>query len=832
LFWFEQAKEPSATDWRRHRLITTWSLNNLDVADMDGDGDFDIITCEHKGPDLKLYLFENDGHGHFTERVLDKGKESHLGTLTADLDGDGDLDIVSIAWDNYKSLHVWRNDSPRRRTVSGQAVTSRVSEWGVVKATLGDGPEADGTILLENRAIRVRYTTKRFTDGNKDHVITDFLVKKTDGQLAVGRDYQLDGIWMNADEGRGKITAARVVYDGPDRKSLRVEWDSGKVVQEFTVWPDRSVIRIDYLKYGINIVDMVTSVDAFEVFGAQAWQETRAKVTDDALLKITNPHHRLTTNLFPAYPFPIIATKDWDKLEPKELTYHGHLIVGAYQKDTGLGFGRVLPTQDANYVKLLNKGFEVFANWRQPHRQFTGYLYAVTGGPEELMSVGKTIADGAAAGEVDVRSAGTSTPTPRVTEVRLTENAVDESAGGAPCYKIETPIATYFLETIGAGFTSIVDKEGYDWLGFDPTPGSGAGGEFRGFPNAVDHPTESYFHAHNTGTAPSTTKVEHNSSERVSISAVSSNGLWACLYDFFPTHCTFTMTRMPPDEKYWVLYEGTPGGQFDETDWWMTSAVSQPKPMTQPHEGDIPAPEWIVFGDPKLSRVLFLLHHEDDAHPDRFYQMDQKMTVFGFGRQGMGKYLDRVPQSVSIGFLETTNPGASADSPPHPPSLKAKKRPARSQIPSTLPNPFPHEVRMSERRTMRAERLRPPHRRPLERALVAVTPGVDFLRHKNGERVDARTSHRRFILQLAENMLPRVAERLDEADARHMAEVADHERIRVTNRVCARCGGGGRLGGCQDAWAAFQAAGVNSATRLMGHSPNLGKYISICLFVP
>lgn len=50
-----------------------------------------------------------------------------------------------------------------------------------------------------------------------------------------------------------------------------------------------------------------------------------------------------------------------------------------------------------------------------------------------------------------------------------------------------------------------------------------------------------------------------------------------------------------------------------------------------------------------------MLHHEDDPHPDRFYQMDKKMTVFGFGRQGMTKFFDRVPQSVSIGFLETTN---------------------------------------------------------------------------------------------------------------------------------------------------------------------------------
>jgi len=28
--------------------------------------------------------------------------------------GDGDLEIVSIAWDDYRYLHLWRNDARRR----------------------------------------------------------------------------------------------------------------------------------------------------------------------------------------------------------------------------------------------------------------------------------------------------------------------------------------------------------------------------------------------------------------------------------------------------------------------------------------------------------------------------------------------------------------------------------------------------------------------------------------------------------------------------------------------------------------------------------------------
>jgi hypothetical protein len=38
-------------------------------------------------------------------------KECHLGTQLIDLDGDGDLDLVGVAWDAYRFLHIWRNDA-------------------------------------------------------------------------------------------------------------------------------------------------------------------------------------------------------------------------------------------------------------------------------------------------------------------------------------------------------------------------------------------------------------------------------------------------------------------------------------------------------------------------------------------------------------------------------------------------------------------------------------------------------------------------------------------------------------------------------------------------
>ena len=111
VYWFEAPADPARGEWTKHLLVTQYSSNNLDAADLDEDGDVDIVTCEHKGPAEKLEIFENDGRGQFTMHVIDTGKEMHLGARLADLDQDGDFEIVGVPWDDYPLLHLWRNDA-------------------------------------------------------------------------------------------------------------------------------------------------------------------------------------------------------------------------------------------------------------------------------------------------------------------------------------------------------------------------------------------------------------------------------------------------------------------------------------------------------------------------------------------------------------------------------------------------------------------------------------------------------------------------------------------------------------------------------------------------
>jgi hypothetical protein len=97
--------------WDAQKFGDHYSLNSLDVGDIDNDGNTDIVTSEHKGPDLKTFIYLNDGKGHFREVMIYKGIEMHLGTKLVDMDNDGDLDIIGPSWDRYKDFNMVRNDA-------------------------------------------------------------------------------------------------------------------------------------------------------------------------------------------------------------------------------------------------------------------------------------------------------------------------------------------------------------------------------------------------------------------------------------------------------------------------------------------------------------------------------------------------------------------------------------------------------------------------------------------------------------------------------------------------------------------------------------------------
>ncbi|MFL2983818.1 MAG: beta strand repeat-containing protein [Candidatus Neomarinimicrobiota bacterium] len=73
------------------------SAQGLQLADLDFDGDMDIIATGYSGNDLNWY--ESDGSGSYTERSIDLDLNGAQGLAVNDIDGDGDLDIFATARD-------------------------------------------------------------------------------------------------------------------------------------------------------------------------------------------------------------------------------------------------------------------------------------------------------------------------------------------------------------------------------------------------------------------------------------------------------------------------------------------------------------------------------------------------------------------------------------------------------------------------------------------------------------------------------------------------------------------------------------------------------------
>lgn len=108
--------------------ISTWysdGANSVFSADLDNDGDLDVLSASFGNN--RVSWFENDGYENFSEHALTTTATYAKGVYAADIDTDGDLDVLSVSSNEINWFENDGNANFSIRTVSnigGDRVTA------------------------------------------------------------------------------------------------------------------------------------------------------------------------------------------------------------------------------------------------------------------------------------------------------------------------------------------------------------------------------------------------------------------------------------------------------------------------------------------------------------------------------------------------------------------------------------------------------------------------------------------------------------------------------------------------------------------------------------
>ncbi len=231
-------------------------------------------------------------------------------------------------------------------------------------------------------------------------------------------------------------------------------------------------------------------------------------------------------------------------------------------------------------------------------------------------------------------------------------------------FKITTPSITYLFDRAGGGFSSIIDKQGLDWISYKKDssvatyPKSG-GGQYRGLPNAV-------FGNEDGGCGhPGFDKAISEKTSNNVITTKSKSGLWEWTWTFYKDYAVWNVTKTDPDYFYWLLYEGTVGGNWNNlTDkYWGSSNVMSGKITDFYKNQSIYEPtKFQYFGDKTVNRIFYIVQKDIDELEDIVGWLGNKpegmefspdgMVVAGLGRSKKGKPSMTKPNTFRIGFIE------------------------------------------------------------------------------------------------------------------------------------------------------------------------------------
>ena len=138
--WYENNGDANPT-WTANDIATDAAgANSVFAADMDGDGDMDIVSSSAN--DNTIAWYENDGNANPTWAAADiaTSANSARSVFVADMDGDGDMDIVSASYNDNTIAWYENNGNANPTWTATDIATSAAGALSVYAADMdGDG---------------------------------------------------------------------------------------------------------------------------------------------------------------------------------------------------------------------------------------------------------------------------------------------------------------------------------------------------------------------------------------------------------------------------------------------------------------------------------------------------------------------------------------------------------------------------------------------------------------------------------------------------------------------------------------------------------------------
>ena len=107
VIWFNLGQ---GLDWTRQSVTTDFAQCHwVDLADLDADGDLDLLGAAAEADTVAVWINDGAVPVEWTMQVIDESFGGARSLVPADLDGDGDIDLIGTALED-DDLNWWRND--------------------------------------------------------------------------------------------------------------------------------------------------------------------------------------------------------------------------------------------------------------------------------------------------------------------------------------------------------------------------------------------------------------------------------------------------------------------------------------------------------------------------------------------------------------------------------------------------------------------------------------------------------------------------------------------------------------------------------------------------